>query len=40
MNLKKDVTLICVDGVNPDIAYKSIRFCNKKKCHGKDIMIL
>ena len=29
MNLKKDVTLICVDGVNPDIAYKSIRFCNK-----------
>lgn len=28
-NLKKDVTLVCVDGVNPDIAYKSIRFCNK-----------
>jgi len=30
MNLKKDVTLICVDGVNPDLSYKSLLFSNRE----------
>lgn len=29
MSLKNDVTLICVDGVNPDLAYKSLKFCDQ-----------
>ena len=30
MNLKKDVTLICVDGVDPNLSYKSLLFSNRE----------
>jgi len=29
-DLKKDVTLICVDGINPDLSLKALKFSNSK----------